>query len=347
MNGIEIREYRGDFQDVADLVQRAFGATHLGKKLFPLYDAAFLSWQLGSGSEALLPAAYDGNRLVGTLFSIPHTVRIGSKTCSIGICSWFAVDPEHQRSDLGLRLTEAVRQRQGERGLVCSLVVTMGDLPFRSRYLRAHPGAYALLFKLGLWVKMLVPRKLATAATEPAPRLLSRAVGPLLGIIPQPHHAHVRLYRAGDLQSCALLLEKAGAAFDWALVWSIERLARQLASRVSNTLVLERDSRLQGLINYHFITVQGHEPIRAAMIDLWADGNLSNMERARFLGHFCQELRTRNIELIMAARSAMMPAAAFAANLFIPTPREFHVGSILTQGAEPLPEPKTWSLLIR
>ena len=60
---IEVRDYRGDFADVHELAQRVWSATYGGKTLFPLWDAAFLQWQLGAQSHALLPAAYDGTKL--------------------------------------------------------------------------------------------------------------------------------------------------------------------------------------------------------------------------------------------------------------------------------------------
>ncbi len=347
MSSTEIREYDGDFEDVAELAGRAFSAFYGGITLFVLWDAAFLRWQLRGDTPALLPAAYDGSRLVGTLFSIPHSLRIGSTILPIGICSWLAVAPEYQRSGLAVRLTEALRQSQDERGLVCSLVMSMGDPPLRKRYIKTHPQNFCHLFKFGLWVKVLAPGTWAQASVEAWMRLMSRAFGSVFRLIPQPYHPNVRPYRAEDLEACALLLEKATAKHDWALLWPMQRLGTQLESPVSRTLVLDRDGRLQGFVNYHFIVVQGRKPVRAAMIDLWADDNLSAMQRIRFLGHVCQELRARNVELVFAPRCAMMPVAAFAANLFFPTPRQFHLGSIFTKNALPPSPPRSWSLLVR
>jgi hypothetical protein len=226
-------------------------------------------------------------------------------------------------------------------------VISMGDPPLRKRYVKTHPQHFSHLFKFGLWVKVLAPGTLAQASVETWMRLMSRAFGSVLRLIPQPYHPNVRPYHAGDIEACALLLEKATAKHDWALLWPMQRLATQLESPVSRTLVLDRDRKPQGLVSYHFITLQGRMPIRAAIIDLWADDNLSGVQRARFLGHVCQELRAANVEVVLAPRCAMMPVAAFAANLFVQTTRHFHVGSIFTKSVLPPSPPKTWSLLIR
>jgi hypothetical protein len=42
----------------------------------------------------------------------------------------------------------------------------------------------------------------------------------------------------------------------------------------------------------------------------------------------------------------MMPASAFAGNLFLPTPAQFQMGAFFTAGPVPLPLPKTWSLVM-
>ena len=78
VSALAIRDYAGDCEDVAALGQKVWTATYGGTMWFPLWDAAFLRWQIGG--EALAPALYDGDRLAGTFFSLPHKLRIGSQT---------------------------------------------------------------------------------------------------------------------------------------------------------------------------------------------------------------------------------------------------------------------------
>jgi hypothetical protein len=100
------------------------------------------------------------------------------------------------------------------------------------------------------------------------------------------------------------------------------------------------------MVNYHLMVLQGREPVRTALIDLWADDGLTGAQRVRLLSHLCTDLRERNVHLVMALRCAMMPASAFAANLFLPTPAQFQMGAFFTAGPVPLPVPKTWSLVM-
>jgi hypothetical protein len=77
------------------------------------------------------------------------------------------------------------------------------------------------------------------------------------------------------------------AAIDWALVWSPEHLKNQLQSSQSATFVFERHGRVRGMVNYHTLLLQGREPVRTALIDLWADDGLTGAERLRLLSHLC------------------------------------------------------------
>ena len=133
---------------------------------------------------------------------------------------------------------------------------------------------------------------------------------------------------------------------EWALLWSPNQLANQLESPASGTLVHDRDGRVQGMVNYHYLTLQGRVPVRAALIDLWAEDDLTSAQRVRLLGHLCNELRGRDVQVVLALRSTMMPAAAFVANVFLPQQHGYLC--VLSRGAgTALSPPNTWSLVMR
>ncbi len=133
--------------------------------------------------------------------------------------------------------------------------------------------------------------------------------------------------------------------WDWALVWPPEQLAHYLANPASGTLVFERDGRVRGLVSYHCLVLEGREAVRTALIDLWAD-NLAAAERVRLVSHLCNDLRERGVHLVIAPHCAMMPTAAFLANLFLPGSEHFHVGAFFTRRTISLSPPKTWSLVM-
>jgi hypothetical protein len=350
---IEIQDYHGDFEDVAQFTRRIWTAIYRGRMWFPVWDARFLRWQLGSEtSNGLRPVAYEGTKIVASFFSIPHTLRIGPRTLSIGYASVCTADPDYRRMRPMWRLIEALRERHEQQGLAFSLGIVSGDpnsIPYRfwTHYAKSFPQHLRFLFPVGFWLKVLTPRKMAVAGVEKTQRLVARALGPLLGFVPSGHDPDVRPYRTGDLQQCAQILHKATANLDWSLLWPLTQLANQLESPVSSTLVAERDGRVQAMVNYHYLTFHGREPLRTALIDLWADDGLTWPEVVSLLGHLCKDLRRRDIDLVLALRSAMMPRAAMLANMFLPLPSHAHMCVLFPKTGADLSPPRTWSLVLR
>ncbi len=99
------------------------------------------------------------------------------------------------------------------------------------------------------------------------------------------------------------------------------------------------------MVSYHCLVLEGREAVRTALIDLWAD-DLTAAERVRLVSHLCSELRERGVHLVIAPHCAMMPTAAFLANLFLPGFEHFHVGAFFTQRVVSLSPPKTWSMVV-
>ncbi len=348
MKGVEIRRYSGDFEDIAELARRVWVAEYGGRTWVPVPDSAFLRWRLGSQSGALCAAAYEGRDLVGTIASVPHSLRVGSSVFPIALHTGFTVDANRRR--LALPLIERLREDNEERGVAFAIGMVLDDpssisYRFWTKYAQAFPQNFRFLFRGGYWAKFLGPSTLARAGIRAWERLASSALGPLLSFTPHGRDPHVRPYRAEDLEQCAQMLEKASTGFDWAMVWSSKQLSFLLENAATSTVVLEQDGRVRGMVNYHFLSLQGRSPIRAGVIDLWADDDLTSGQRVRLLSHLCTELRESDVHALVAPRSSMMPAAAFIANLFLPY-QNFRIGVFSTRRAVPLSPPRTWSLEI-
>jgi len=350
VSGLAIRDYAGDCEDVAALGRKVWTATDGSTMWFPLWDAAFLRWQIGG--EALAPALYDGDRLVGTFFSLPHKLRIGSQTLPVGLASWCTVDPAYRGGRSALRLIGALRERHAAHGLAFSLGVISGDRTslahqFWRQYAQTFPQNLRFLFRFGLWVKVLDPARVAAAGISAWERLGVRVAGPLLSGIPSRPAAGVRPYEPGDLPRCADLLAASTARCDWALQWPAARLAAQLNSAVSQTFVLESGGSVQAFVNIHRLSFQGRSPVRAAMIDLWAADGARGTGSARLIGHLCEALRRDGVELVLAMRSRGVPAPALLANGFVPQPAYHHVVALFPRDDVALVQPKTWHLIMR
>jgi len=348
MQGVELQDYRGDFEDIVELVRRVWIAEYGGKHLVPIPDAGFLRWRVGPQSGALCPAAYNGTNLVGSVFFLPHSLRIGSSVFPVALYTSLTVDPNHRH--LALPMIEHLRRHSEERGIAFAIGMVPNDATsisyrFWTKYAQTFPQKFRFLFRGSYWAKFLVPSAVARASLEAWQRLAGRALGPLLRLTPHGYDPHVRPYGAADLEQCARLLDNASARFDWALVWPPEQLAHYLANPSSGALIFERDGCARGMVSYHCLVLEGREPVRTALIDLWAD-ELTAMERARLVSHLCHDLRARDVHLVTAPHCAMMPTMALLANLFLPGSEHFHVGAFFTQRTTSLLPPKTWSLVM-
>lgn len=342
-----MRDYCGDYEDIAELWHRVWIPQYQGKMWVTAADATFFRWLVGPQSGALCLVAYEGTKLVASLFSVPHSLRIGSSVHPIGLTFGLTVDPDHRR--LALPLVERLHRHNAERGIAFALGTVVNDPTspshrFWTKYAQAFPQNLSFLFPVSYWAKALAPPILAQAGIKRWERLTMRALGSLLPLTPHGYDPHVRSYRSADLERCGQILAKASAGFDWALIWSPEQLTHRLEGPACGTLIFERDGCIQGMVNYHCLSMQGRERVLAGVIALWADDDLTGAQRVRLLGHVCNHLRERGVHLVVAPRCAMMPAAAFLANLFMPVPAPWQLVALWP--AVPLPLPKTWSLLV-
>ena len=99
MAGIEIREYCGDFEDLVQFNRRVSIPEYAGKMWFSLPDVLTLR-SSGRGGGTWPPII--GTKIVGTIFSIPHSLRIRSSVLPTALITGLAVDPDHGRIALHL-----------------------------------------------------------------------------------------------------------------------------------------------------------------------------------------------------------------------------------------------------
>lgn len=349
MAGIEIRDYRGDFEDLAEFGRRIWIREYDGKTWIPIPNADFMRWRVSAESGGLTPVAYQGNKVIGSVFSFPQSLRVGDTVFPVAIFTGFSVDTEYRGA--ALPLIQRLRQDIEERGVAFGFGTVLDDptsasYRFWAKYAQTFPQNFRFVFTSGYWAKFLGTHALARAGVHAWERMANRIFGPLLRFTPHKYDPHVRLYRAGDLERCAHMLAKTTASFDWAMAWQKEQLASQLESSAFQTLVFERDGEIKGMVNCHAASMHGRETVNAAMMDLWAEDGLSGGERVRLVSHLCTHLAACDVHAVVAPRSTMMPTAALLANLFMPAPQRFRIGIFPTSRSVALSAPKTWDLTI-
>ena len=346
MASTEIREYCGDFEDLVELNRRVWIPEYSGRMWFSLPNSPTLSfWAKGGGCLA----AYHGTEVVGCIFSIPYSLRIGASVVPSALITGFTVDPNHRRVAMPL-LKRLVRLHE-ERGIAFGLGAIAGDQTsqsyrFWTKYSRVFPNRVHFLCRTGHWFKILAPGPVSRAGITTWERVAGRTLGHVLRFTPPASDMHVRACGRGDLERCAEMLANASANFDWAMVWSPKQLASELEDPACETLVFEHEGDVRGVVRYRRFLTYGRAPVHTAAMDLWADDGLTGPQRVRLLSRVCNHLRARDVHILLAVKCAMMPASAFVANLFLPPLAQLHVAALSTRpGLEPAP-PKTWSLVL-
>ena len=345
----EMRDRCDDFEEVAAFWRRAWLDEYMGKTWVVVPDAAFFEWLVGPESGAICHFAYERGELAGCVFSAPYSLRIGSSVHPSALVFGLTVKAGHR--GLALPLVERLRRHNSERGIELTLGLVVRDEAspsriFWTKYGQAFPRNLTSLFSLGQWVKPLSPRHISTASIKQWEQLTTSTFGHLLSRIPAGRDSRVRSYRPSDLPRCVELINGASSEFDWTLVWSQEQLQHRLEGPACGTLIFERDGVVRGMVNYHSVAMQGRKQVLGAVIDLWADDGLSTMERVHLLAELCHHLREGGMDMVTALRCAMMPTAAFLANLFVPVPAPWSAVVVWSGSAVPLALPKKWGLLL-
>jgi hypothetical protein len=349
MARVDIREYRGDCVDLVELTERVWIPEYGGRIWFPRPDAEFLRDKIKPETGAICLVAYEGERMVGSVFSVPRTLRVDGKRYPVAMWTGFSVEPGNRR--VALPLIERLRRANEERGIAFGIGMVLDDptsasYQFWTKYADAFPNSFRFMFNGGYLAKFLRPDVVARAGIVAWERIASRITGPLLRMIPNARDPNIRPYRPSDLDRCAEMIASMSKDLDWAMHWERDELATQLGSASFTTFVYERDGTVQGLANYHSFLLQGREVIRTGFLDLWAHDDLNFAERARLIGHVCRHLRETGVHALVAARSSTMPTGALLANLFVPGAQHFRIGVFPTKLMSDFVAPKTWSFEI-
>jgi hypothetical protein len=270
-----------------------------GLASFPnLYRPAFLRYLFGrlKGRDHLV-AAYRGEEIVSFLASVPHTFNFRGRICR-GVWSGLLVTKkELLRQGLamatiqeGLKLNEQSKY---------DFILATFEVGHRSTLLmkRFQAAGHRLEFmkRLNVLARILdLPRVNASEGLKRWERTAVMAVGgsrkPKKG-----GEEAVREYRPEDLEDCLSIINGYQGKIDLARVWEAEELAWELAfPDVSQTLVYEKDGRVNGFINFIYHDHLGKTKERWGWVNHVAYSNLSGGERIAFINAFLRYLKEQD-----------------------------------------------------
>lgn len=332
MATLEVRTFEEDAQVASDFTRKVwlerYQLTSPVIEWSANYYQQFLMWDR-PGSRDFLVAAYDGAKLVGTLFAERTLYQLRGQPITGTVGSWLSVDPDSGGKGIGRKLVDEMRRRHREQDakFMMGYGVIGTDGP---KFWRAQKDT-VFLGTVGFWVRMFDHRAVAEWSMSARDRLLTRAVGPFFsGPPPAVSSDGVRAWEPRDLEASRQLLAHFETQAALGHRWDEARMKHQLTpAGITRTLVLERGGAVKGLVNYYVIDMTGRGTMPVAVIDYLAIEALDPDERQRLLGTALTEMAAAGAKLAMILRVGCLPGRALWKAGFVPIPEDtYHLATI-------------------
>ena len=179
-----------------------------------------------------------------------------------------------------------------------------------------------LFGKMGYWVRVLDARAVTDWLPAGWERSVLKILGPLVAAAPRGEERNVtgvRPFVTTDLDRCLELTRAMARGSEIRLVWTRERLHRQLDYRETpRTLVLERGGTVRGLINYYSLDFLLRANLRIGQVDLLSCGELDRGERGDLIEAALARMKSEGVALVVVPRMSGCPAGALLRNRFVP-----------------------------
>jgi len=322
---LEVRTYEGNADELSRFVGSVWRATYAGKMPLPIWDAAYFDWQLlwrPADQRPACIAAYDGDRLVGTLLGEEFRFRWFDREHLGTQGSWLSVDPEYRRMGVGGLMLKELKRRHIERG--ADFQIGYGyegsRLSLGPKFWGTYPKDTVVPNKLGFWARVLNYKAVADWELNRLEGVGARTLGwwqrGAGGWSPDPN---VRPYRAADLPACLELAHGMLDLVQAGIIWDHERLGHQLEYRsYPRTLVYESEGHVDAFLNYHVLDYLGRSTIRVAMIDILAVGELPAPAARQLMRAALRQMHDDNIALCLMLRTPCFPSGVLLRTGFIP-----------------------------
>jgi len=339
---IEIHTFEGTAAEFSEFVTTTWRRTYEGKMPVPLWGRDFLERELLLDGEErpYVVAAYDGTKMVACHPGRPIRIRLHGEQLNASLGSFLSVDPDYRRQGIAARMHQEFERRHHERGDV----VNFGFLYYRTarsmgkKFWLKQPKGVVPTRKVGHWVRPLGHRAVADSQLWKFERWGTRALSlSQRPIRPPGDMSGIRAYRNEDLPACLALVEEVGRSADLAYLWDEASLGRQLQYKdLTRTVVLQREGRVAGLINYYLIDILEKHPLPTAVIDLVAFGTLPSAERRRLLRAAMSQMVDEGLEATIVLRGSWYGWRTLAWAGFFPIPSEYYYAGTKMRDDVPL-----------
>lgn len=325
---IEIRTFEGDGEEAHRVTYTVWSGAFGGKTPIPIWSPEFFDWALLAGrpeASHYLIGAYNGARLVGTLFAEEFMFRVRGELIRGSGGSWLSVSRECTGHFVAQRMWNELAKRHLEREARFMLGWTYrSTAALDGQLFWKRASTMEAIDEMGYWVRVLDHR--AVARWEPARS--SALLVAAAGLVQRPPSLRadtqgIRAYKESDLPWCLQLLDSRSRTLDLSIAWTSERLARQLMYKnIPRTLVAEHGDAVAGFINYYPLDMLGRHPLRAAVIDLLVTGSLDGRATKRLLAAALARMREDKVAVALLSRVRNRPVCALLVNGFVPLPAQ-------------------------
>jgi hypothetical protein len=290
LTGINIEAFRGDLEGLEKMAHIAWRDEY-GIESFPnLYRPKFLRFVFDRIEDKNhLIAAYRGDEIVSFMANLPRRFSIDGKIFKGVYTCLLVTRKELLRQGIAQALID--KSLELNKKAQYDLSIFALEKGHRStqlvKKLEATGNPVQWLKRNGVIARVL---DLERAAASEELKTWEKAAIRIIGAQRPPKKRDsvpFRAYRTEDLDRCLALLNQYIGKIKLALVWDREELGIELDyPDVSQTLVYERDGKVEGLINFIYHDHLGKTKERWAWINHVAFPALSNRERRRFVGAF-------------------------------------------------------------
>lgn len=342
----ELKSFEGSPEELSEFVVATWNRAYRGKMPVPQWSADYFRWQLRldePDSRRRLVAAYDGDRLAGVVLHFPMTFEMKGERFEAAQASWLSVSSDYQGQGVAKKLQQhssAVLRADGRR-------FQLGYGYFGSRFSlglkfwRKMEGTTTSFVKpVGLWARVLDPRRAAAWNLHRWESWLTRLAAPLIPPPPRRHPSGVviRPIESTDVDRCVELADRATQHCDLRLIWDGKRLARQLGiTGYGQALVAVERGKIQGCIGFHVLPILGRTVEPVGVIDLIFVSELSAAARRELLNSVLVQLRDAGAIVALKLRSGDCPARTFLDWGWVWKPADSHV--MITWAEKPAPLP--------
>jgi hypothetical protein len=298
MLDVSIEPFRGDIEALERMALYSWREEY-GIESFPnFYRPAFLRYLFDRlKDKRLLLAAYRGDEIVSFLANLPRKFHFAGKIYKAVLSCIMVTRRDLLRQGLGLAIINEGLRINKELNYDFALMTL--EKGHRSTLLveklkrEGHPIE---------WVKKMsvVGRVLDLDRVNASEKLKNWEWMTLKTIradkrTKQRLNLHLREFRKEDLNMCRELLNRYKNSVRLARIWEADELTWELDyPDVSKTLVLERDEKIQALINFIYHDHLGKTTERWAWINHVAYSGLSQKDRIAFIHAFLNYIRDKD-----------------------------------------------------